>query len=151
MPTLGKFIQRRRVELGFTQEQLAEMIGPGVRQSEISRLEHDRISLPRRQRLEQIAVALDVSLGELLARSGWADADRLFDESASTPPAEPDTTLILDGSETLALSDALVRAEQLIAQSDTIIEQSQATYDQARRAVRHGRAGRGNTFRPSSR
>ncbi len=75
MPTLGAFIRRRRTELGLTQEALAEMIGGGVRQAEISRLEHDRVTLPRRQRLEQIAAALDVPLGELLVRSGWTGAD----------------------------------------------------------------------------
>lgn len=75
MPTLGKFIQRRRAELGMTQEQLAELVGDGVRQAEISRLEHDRVTLPRRQRLEQIARALDVPIGELLARSGWLGAE----------------------------------------------------------------------------
>jgi transcriptional regulator with XRE-family HTH domain len=75
MPTLGAFIRRRRIELGLTQETLAEMIGGGVRQAEISRLEHDRVTLPRRQRLEQIAAALDVPLGELLVRSGWTGAD----------------------------------------------------------------------------
>jgi transcriptional regulator with XRE-family HTH domain len=77
MPTLGKFIQRRRAELGLTQEQLAERVGGGVRQAEISRLEHDRVTLPRRQRLEHIAAALDVPIGELLARSGWSGAEQL--------------------------------------------------------------------------
>jgi transcriptional regulator with XRE-family HTH domain len=85
MPTLGKFIQRRRVELGLTQEQLAELVGGGVRQAEISRLEHDRVTLPRRQRLEQIARALDVPIGELLARSGWVGAEVI--EAASAPGA----------------------------------------------------------------
>jgi transcriptional regulator with XRE-family HTH domain len=77
MPTLGAFIRRRRLELGLTQEALAEMIGGGVRQAEISRLEHDRVMLPRRHRLEQIATALDVPLGELLVRSGWTGAGEI--------------------------------------------------------------------------
>ena len=77
MPTLGAFIRRRRMELGLTQEALAEMIGGGVRQAEISRLEHDRVTLPRRQRMEQIATALDVPIGELLVRSGWTGADEI--------------------------------------------------------------------------
>ena len=84
MPTLGKFIQRRRVELGLTQEQLAERVGGGVRQAEISRLEHDRVTLPRRQRLEQIARALDVPIGELLARSGWVGAEVIEPASDTT-------------------------------------------------------------------
>ncbi len=53
------------------------MVGGGVRQAEISRLEHDRVTLPRRQRLEQIASALDVPLGELLVRSGWTGAGEI--------------------------------------------------------------------------
>lgn len=77
MPTLGKFIRRRREELGLTQEALAELVGDGVRQAEISRLENDRIVLPRRQRLEQIADALDVPIGVLLARSGWVGAEEI--------------------------------------------------------------------------
>jgi transcriptional regulator with XRE-family HTH domain len=170
MPTLGKFIQRRRMELGLTQEQLAERIGSGVRQSEISRLEHDRISLPRRQRLEQIALALDVSLGQLLARSGWAEAEQEFAESRATVPSpaydsplngeasfpspvpstahdsssngesfpSPDDTTV-PTADTLPLTDAIDRAEELIAYSGAIVEQSQAAYDQARRAVRYSR------------
>ncbi len=69
--TLGTFIRERRQDLGLTQEQLAERVGDTIRQSEISRLEHDRVSLPRRDRLEHLAAALDVSIGELLVQTGW--------------------------------------------------------------------------------
>ncbi len=142
MPTLGKFIQRRRVELGLTQEQLAEQIGSGVRQSEISRLEHDRLALPRRQRLEQIALALDVSLGQLLARSGWAEAEHAFSPGGMDQPAAPDSGLNPEAYESEALADAMARAEQLIADSDAIVEKSQETFDQANKAVRYTRNGR---------
>jgi transcriptional regulator with XRE-family HTH domain len=86
MPTLGKFIRRRRAELGLTQEELAERVGEGVRQSEISRLENDRVILPRRQRLESIAEALDVPIGVLLARSGWAGAEQIEWEDGEADP-----------------------------------------------------------------
>lgn len=76
---LGQVIRERRVELGLTQQGLAEVIGAGVTQAEISRLEHGRVQLPRRQRLEQIARGLNLPLGELLARSGWAGAEKAFD------------------------------------------------------------------------
>ncbi|MEA2511933.1 MAG: Helix-turn-helix domain [Thermomicrobiales bacterium] len=76
--TLGTVIKERRLALGLTQEELAERIGDGVRQAEVSRLERDRISLPRPQRLRRIALALDLLPGELLARSGWAGADAAF-------------------------------------------------------------------------
>jgi transcriptional regulator with XRE-family HTH domain len=76
--SLGTFIRERRQDLGLTQEELADRIGGSVRQAEISRLEGNRIALPRRDRLEAIANALDVSLGELLVRSGWmTNGDRL--------------------------------------------------------------------------
>ena len=112
MPTLGKFIQRRRAELGLTQEQLAELVGGGVRQAEISRLEHDRVTLPRRQRLEQLARALDVPLGELLARSGWVGAEVIDATSATEDnPVE----------ELLARNEELeVRAEELESTVDVL-------------------------------
>ncbi len=69
--TLGDFIRERRQDLGLTQEALAERVDDHLRQSDISRLERDEIALPRRERLEQLAKALEVSLGELLVRSGW--------------------------------------------------------------------------------
>ena len=158
MPTLGRFIQRRRIELGLTQEQLAEMIGGGVRQSEISRLEHDRVALPRRQRLEQIATALDVSLGELLARSGWAGADAEFDASASAQAVEPadresgtgpglDAPVDADIPDAAALAAAISRAERLIAVSDQIAERSQAAYGDAQRAVRYSGGRRASNGR----
>jgi transcriptional regulator with XRE-family HTH domain len=77
-PTLGKVIRSRRFALGLTQEQLAERIGDGVRQAEVSRLECDRVGLPRWRRLERIAAALELPLGDLLATAGWSGAERAF-------------------------------------------------------------------------
>lgn len=65
-PTLGALIRQRRLAMGLTQEQLASRIGGVVRQSDISRLESDRIGLPRRERLQCIASALEVSVNDLL-------------------------------------------------------------------------------------
>ena len=75
--TLADLIRQRRIEMGLTQEQLADRIGLGTRQADISRLERGRVGLPRRERLERIAAALELPLGELLVRSGWAGADVL--------------------------------------------------------------------------
>lgn len=85
--TLGAAIRARRIELGWTQEELAERIGGGVRQADVSRLERDRITLPRRERLEAMANALGVTAGELLARSGWAGADEILPTRAPVPAA----------------------------------------------------------------
>jgi transcriptional regulator with XRE-family HTH domain len=73
--SLGQFIRSRRLELGLTQEQLAARVGEHVAQAEISRLERDKVALPRRPRMEHLAVALEIPLGVLLARSGWTAAD----------------------------------------------------------------------------
>ena len=85
--TLGSVIRARRCELRLTQEELADRIGGGMRQSEISRLERDGVMLPRRARLEAIAAALQMPVGELLARSGWTGANTVIPPvaAAATP------------------------------------------------------------------
>lgn len=70
-PTLGEAIRQRRLELGLTQEELAERIGDGVGQNYVSQLERDKVKLPRAERLARIADVLGLKLGDLLARSGW--------------------------------------------------------------------------------
>lgn len=87
--TLGQVIRSRRLALGLTQEELAERIGDGVRQAEVSRLERGGVALPRRRRMERIAAALKVPLGELLAATDWSGAGVAF--SAQTPPTEAAT------------------------------------------------------------
>jgi transcriptional regulator with XRE-family HTH domain len=95
--TLGEAIRLRRAELGLTQEELAERIGEEVRQSDISRLERGKIGLPRAERLARIAEALDLPMGELLARSGWAGADEAFVETDDpVPPVTSSGVLIAD-------------------------------------------------------
>jgi transcriptional regulator with XRE-family HTH domain len=87
--SLGAAIRTRRTELGLTQEQLAHCIGGGIKQAEISRLESGQIALPRRARLERISVALDISLGELLARSGWMGTQEAFAATCSIESYAP--------------------------------------------------------------
>ncbi|MEJ7902472.1 MAG: helix-turn-helix transcriptional regulator, partial [Thermomicrobiales bacterium] len=87
--TLGQLIRERRMELNLTQEELAERVGDGVRQSEISRLEKNRVTLPRRQRLEQLSEALDIPVGVLLARSGWTGAEQIDADAPETLSAQP--------------------------------------------------------------
>ncbi len=83
--SLGQVIRSRRVELGLTQQQLAERIGDGVEQSEVSRLERDQVALPRRPRMEQLARALEIPVGVLLARSGWTGAEAIGSSTGSPP------------------------------------------------------------------
>jgi transcriptional regulator with XRE-family HTH domain len=122
--TLGQVIRTRRLALGLTQEELAERIGDGVRQAEVSRLECDRVTLPRRRRMERIAAALDLPLGQLLATAGWSGADGAFrpgppaasQAGTSFGPASTDPDASSGQYATPAMTDlrhALVRAQEL--------------------------------------
>lgn len=75
--SLGEAIRLRRLELGMSQEELAERIGPDVRQSDVSRLERGKILFPRLERLNQIAAALGMSIGALLIEAGWFADDEV--------------------------------------------------------------------------
>ena len=92
--TLGEAIRIRRRELGLSQEDLARRIADhgdaAFRQSDVSRLERGKVTLPRRERLEHMAAVLGLSLGDLLARSGWTGADAAFAAERSTNAVLPD-------------------------------------------------------------
>jgi transcriptional regulator with XRE-family HTH domain len=160
--SLGTFIRRRRTELGLTQEELAARVGDSVRQSDISRLERDGVSLPRRNRLEHIAKALDVSLGTLMRQTGWLDDDVIAEgqevvrsvglSQSPEPPAfvaSPDIPPIhhhespgpaasrYDADEiedgASALNSALTRAAEVRRQTEAALRQSSITIERARR------------------
>ena len=92
--TLGDAIRTRRQELGWSQEELAKRIADhgdeAFRQSDVSRLERGKVTLPRRERLVHVAAVLGLSLGELLARSGWTGAASAFASEHSPNPAGRD-------------------------------------------------------------
>jgi len=101
--SLGTFIRERRQELGLTQEELAERIGAAVGQADVSRLETNRVAFPRRERLEAIARALDVSLGDILMRSGWmTNGDRLAAAVANVEQLGAQDALSVDSIAELA-------------------------------------------------
>jgi transcriptional regulator with XRE-family HTH domain len=135
--SLGQIIRERRMDLGLTQEELAERIGVTVRQSDVSRLERNKIGLPHRGRLEQIAAALELSLGELLVASGWAGAIGLAEEG-STPAlaaaqgADAPTPVRTAPAH---LNDAIERAELLILRSELAIAMSQDTASRVNEAL----------------
>jgi transcriptional regulator with XRE-family HTH domain len=141
--SLGEFIRDRRKELGLTQEELAERIGEGVQQAEISRLERDRVGLPRRARLERIAVALQLPHSELLARTGWAGSESVSwapnNEhilEPSRPPersAVPGTPLTLPGAGELL--EAIAQARETSSRTRSLLAQSEKTYDLVCRSV----------------
>jgi transcriptional regulator with XRE-family HTH domain len=143
MPTLGAFIRRRRIELGLTQEALADMVGDNTRQADISRLENDRVTLPRRARLDAIARALQVSPGELLVRSGWEGAEAL---DASEGESIPDRIARLQDElpqeagvraphhEVIeqalpAISDTVAQMHELVHRTESLLDQTQSRVD----------------------
>jgi transcriptional regulator with XRE-family HTH domain len=71
--TLGRTIRALRLahRPGMTQADLADAIGGAMTQADVSNLELGKVALPRRPRLERIAAVFGVTLGELLAHSGW--------------------------------------------------------------------------------
>jgi transcriptional regulator with XRE-family HTH domain len=143
--SLGRFISERRQDLGLTQEQLAERVGENVRQSDISRLERDRISLPRRERLEQLAAALEVSLGDLLVRTGWLssgdDMAQNLDWEAATQVAAPPTALADD--DVRALVQVIDTARTLIASALEALAAADAALHTTMQTLKaHGERGK---------
>ena len=102
---LDAVIKARRQELGWTQEELADRMAAAgddtFRQSDVSRLERGKVELPHRQRLGRLAEVLGLSLGELLALSGWAGGATMLTiaepplarQDAAREPAMPDTEI----------------------------------------------------------
>jgi transcriptional regulator with XRE-family HTH domain len=151
--TLGETIKARRRELGWSQEELARrMIGHGdltFRQSDVSRLERGKVGLPHRERVEHLAAVLGLSLGEILARSGWsgwrdrsaeATAPADAEVPADAPVVELDTR---DPGEwtsweepargTARLREALAQSRRTIARSAHVLKQAkvlQANFEQ---------------------
>lgn len=159
-PSFGEVIRQRRVELGMTQEELAERVGESVRQSDISRLERDYVALPRRDRLEALAAALEVTPGYLLMHSGWITREELaFMESpdariatpadAAEPESHPDDVCAAPEDESptetahrhvpaapSSLYDAIAHARQVSSHTEELLRRTSATMQNARRTRR---------------
>ncbi len=132
--SLGKAIRDRRMELGLTQEALAERIGDGVRQSDVSRLERDRIQLPRPQRLRAIARALDMEPGELLIASGW--------EGITHGPRAPWEDAVQEPGHAGYLDTPMVgRGSTMIGQTGRVID----SHDRLQEALERSRHVRAET------
>lgn len=117
--TLGQFIRANRLAMGLTQEELAIRVGDNVRQSDISRLEKDGVEFPRRERLDAIAVALGVTLGDLLISTGWLEIEhaqmieQIKDDEEPDPDVLDDAMAVLSAAKEMVAETAnlLVRAE----------------------------------------
>ena len=90
--SLGTAILQRRMELGLTQAALAERVATcgdwGFRQSDISRLERGIVTLPHFTRMRSLATALELPVGELLAKSGWTGAEEAFPAAEQQRPGQ---------------------------------------------------------------
>ena len=137
--TLGDVIRARRQQLGLTQEELAERIGEGVRQSDVSRLERGRVALPRRDRLQRIVTALNLPVGELLARSGWTEAaseeDRAVPAGSVASPRVATTAAAAGSPHHPRLAAVLRRSRELQEQSEQLLRRIDGSLD--RPAVGH--------------
>ena len=135
--SLGQYIRQRRMELGLTQGELAGRIGGTVGQSEVSRLEKDRITLPRRMRMMAIAAALQVSLGELLIRTGWMDEDLIGESHEVEEPLPVEAAwevLVPRELANLPLADLVLLLERIGDAEDELTAASLAL-DSSRKSV----------------
>jgi transcriptional regulator with XRE-family HTH domain len=84
---LAAAIRKRRAELGLSQTQLAERIGPEMQQTDISRLERGLVSLPRPEFVKQLATALETTVLELFNFAGWLSDEELARYSGTVASA----------------------------------------------------------------
>ncbi len=146
-PTLGMAIQARRRELGMTQQDLAKRVnhlGGDMRQSDVSRLERGQVTLPRRSRVQQIAQALEMPPGALLARGGWSGAESSFvsesgEAHADAVPLQPETRHIVDVAQPVtAVEHPQARAGgagSLAAHTEHILQRCQDEVEMVRRVL----------------
>jgi transcriptional regulator with XRE-family HTH domain len=124
---LGNYVRERRIDLGLTQEELADRIGGNTTQAEVSRLERGHIMLPRRDRLDALASALDVTLGSLLLNSGWLTPDEravVDGQQNGQPKEQARGEPAVDASvmkELADLQEALLAAVEQIASLQALI------------------------------
>jgi transcriptional regulator with XRE-family HTH domain len=138
-------IKARRQELGLTQEDLALRVcnlGDELRQSDISRMEHGKITLPRYQRMSRLAAALELSLGDLLGRAGWGGAQSANWDGGAGRGDIPDRAGAIpdrgsgDGTGETALPvSSSPHMDQVIARAEASLKQTGIALRQYRVAV----------------
>src|SRR4051794_21326527 len=71
LAALGQFVRERRTALNLTQTQLAERLG--WKQMRVSVLEHGKYGMPSLRVLAALAVALELSLLDLINACGYGE------------------------------------------------------------------------------
>ena len=117
----GDYLRKRRADLGLSQEDVANLIGGTASQAEVSRLERGMVAMPRRSRMEELAAALDVTLGDLLVNSGWFTREEA--ESADELAASGGTSVQLDVPAILSELAALQASLQMTLNRLNTLEQ----------------------------
>lgn len=122
--TLAGIVRVKRMELGLSQEELAEAVG--MSQGWVAKIEAGDIHYPRKKTLERMAFVLRVSFADLLIAAGYArskdEADRLS--------ASPDTDGPSVGDRLDAIYDALSPGER--ASIDAILKANERARRKAR-------------------
>ena len=143
-PTLGTAIRSRRRELGMTQQDLATLVNRGgddMRQSDVSRLERGHVTLPRSHRLQQIAEALQLSSGDLLARGGWSGVESSFSitPGGESPAADSPGLPFPDASGAPSLGEQFPGyargTDSLSARTEQILQRSLQEREMVRRIL----------------
>lgn len=114
MSSIGEAVRIRRAQLEFTQEDLADKMAElgdaNIRQSDISRIENGQVQLPRFERLHYLAVALDMSVADLLVEAGLATDEMLDPDVLADEHDAPAGWPVTEADRDLQRSDTLDRA-----------------------------------------
>jgi transcriptional regulator with XRE-family HTH domain len=70
---LGRFLRARRVRLGLSTRAVGAKCGTD--KANIIRLEQGKVHSPRPEKLEALALALELPVGDVFARAGYPTAD----------------------------------------------------------------------------
>ena len=127
---IGTYIRERRQDLGFSQEHLADRVGGGYGQSDVSRLERGQIELPRLGTVLRLASALEVPVGDLLIASGWFTEGHFTPIPASSGAVDQDALVTVLGDIEAELEAIRHLERQAQSRSDrlrTMIRELKAT------------------------
>jgi transcriptional regulator with XRE-family HTH domain len=133
---IGEVIRARRRELGLTQEDLAQRVcnlGDELRQSDVSRMEHGKVTLPRYQRMACLAAALELSLGDLLSRAGWDGAEHASWEPDGTRPRVSEEHV---ASRTSSLVSSYPHDDTVIARAEASLAETEIVLSRFRETAR---------------
>jgi transcriptional regulator with XRE-family HTH domain len=109
LPTIGDVIRAWRIFHGLSSTELSEKAG--VRSQYLSEIEHNRTANPKQEKLEKLAVALEVPLQDILGRRLPLEKAEVDDGQAKEGEKQATSTPIsIMANPSLALTDSLLDA-----------------------------------------